>query len=267
MADERPRLDGPLELAARAELIRSVLLPLVMGGVMLALSIFAAGVTPHWAPLLLSLRVAAIAMVLSLVVGTVLALLLDWHKMPARYFFDAVVSSPLVLPPTVLGYYLLVVVGAESAIGRTWEGLTGTTIVFSFTGAVLAAAVGSLPFVVRSVRIGLESVEPNLVAAARTLGAKPARVLFTIVLPLAAPGIVAGAMLGFARALGDYGITQMVAGSHIDGTSPASIYVMDALYATRDRDARDMAIVTTIVGITLLYIANRMTRRMHPHRG
>ena len=220
----------------------------------------------NWAPLILSLQVAFLAMVLSLVTGTALAVLLDWRKLPARDVFDAVISAPLVLPPTVLGYYLLVVLGTDSAIGRAWESLTGTTIVFSFTGAVIAAAVGSLPLVVRAARVGLESVEPNLIAAARTLGARPARVLFTIVLPLAAPGVIAGAMLGFARALGDYGITQMVAGSKIRGTSTASIYVMDALYGNREGDARTMAIVTTVVGVALLYVANRLTRRLGHRR-
>lgn len=217
-----------------------------------------------WAPLILSLQVAALAMVLSLVVGTALAVFLDWRRLPARDFFDALISAPLVLPPTVLGYYLLVVLGTDSAIGRAWESVTGSQIVFSFTGAVIAAAVGSLPLVVRSARIGLEAVEPNLISAARTLGASPARVLFTVVLPLAAPGIAAGAMLSFARALGDYGITQMVAGSRIDGTATASIFVMDALYSNQEEAARNMSLVTTVVGVTMLYLANRFTRRLYP---
>ena len=220
-----------------------------------------------WDPLILSLKVATLATVLTLVVGTALALLLTWRKLPAANFLDAIVSAPLVLPPTVLGYYLLVALGTESAIGRAWERLTGTTIVFTFTGAVVAAAVGSLPLVVRSIRVGLESVDPNLISAARTLGASPIRTTFTVTLPLAAPGLIAGAMLGFARALGDYGITQMVAGSRIDGTPTASIYVMDAMVANREHEARMMAIATTIVGVLLLYIANRLTRRIHPHRG
>lgn len=215
-----------------------------------------------WAPLALSLEIAALATVLSVAVGTALALVLQWPRLPARDFIDALVAAPLVLPPTVLGYYLLVVLGADSAIGRAWESLTGTTIVFSFTGAVIAAAVGSLPLVVRSVRVGLEAVDPRFVAAARTLGANPARVVRTIVLPLAAPGIVAGAMLGFARALGDYGITQMVAGSKIGGTPTASIYVMDALYGNQEAGARDMAIATTVLGVGLLYAANKLTRRL-----
>jgi molybdate transport system permease protein len=146
-------------------------------------------------------------------------------------------------------------------IGRAWESVTGGTIVFTFTGAVIAASVGSLPLVVRSARIGLESVDPDLKNAARTLGARPARVLFTVVLPLAAPAILAGAMLAFARALGDYGITQMVAGQMIDGTETASIHVMNALYGGREHEARDMSIATTIVGVALLYFANRLVKR------
>ncbi len=215
----------------------------------------------EWAPLLLSLEVAGLSMMLSLVAGTGLALLLGWKRMPARDFFYALVCAPLVLPPTVLGYYLLVALGSNSVIGRAWHSITGGTIVFSFTGAVIAAAVGSLPLVVRSARIGLEAVDPNLENAARTLGASPARVLVTVVLPLATPAILAGAMLAFARALGDYGITQMVAGQMIDGTETASIHVMNALYGGREIDARNMAIVTTIVGVALLYIANRLAKR------
>jgi molybdate transport system permease protein len=219
-----------------------------------------------WAPLILSLQVATIATLLTLVVGTALALLLSWRRLPASNLIDALVSAPLVLPPTVLGYYLLVALGTDSAVGRAWEHLTGMQIVFTFTGAVIAAATGSLPLVVRSIRIGLDAVDPNLIAAARTLGASPTRATLTVVLPLAAPGIVAGAMLGFARALGDYGITQMVAGSRINGTPTASIYVMDAMVANREHDARMMAIATTLVGVGLLYVANRLTRRLHPHR-
>ncbi len=223
-----------------------------------------------WDPLILSLEVALLATALAVVIGTALAMLITWKKMVARDLLDAVISAPLVLPPTVLGYYLLVVLGRNSAIGRAWESLTGSPIVFSFTGAVIAATVGSLPLVVRSARVGLESVAPQLVDAARTLGAGPRRVFFTVVLPLAMPGVIAGGMLGFARALGDYGITMMVAGGRIDGlgvhaTPTASIYVMSAVDANRDGDAFWMAIVTTIVGVGMLYLANRLSKNLH-HR-
>lgn len=215
----------------------------------------------NWAPLFLSLKIATLAMLFALVLGTSFAVLLGWKRLPARDLFSAVVSAPLVLPPTVLGYYLLVALGTESALGRAWQSLTGTTIVFSFTGAVIAAGVGSLPLVVQSARVGLEAIDPDLVSAARTLGARPGRVLFTVILPLAAPAIAAGAMLAFARALGDYGITQMVAGQLIDGTETASIHVMNALYGGREEDARNMSIATTIVGVAMLYVANRVLRR------
>ena len=224
-----------------------------------------------WTPLALSLQIATIAMIVSLLVGTGLALLLRWPKLPVPDVVDALISAPLVLPPTVLGYYLLVALGPDSFAGRAWHAITGHTIIFTFTGAVIAATVGSLPLVVRSVRVGLDSIEPNFLAAARTLGASPARVLVTITLPLAAPGLIAGAMLAFARALGDYGMTQMVAGARIEGlwldtTSPASIYVYDQLVANHESAARTMAIVTTLVGVVILYVTNRVTRRYYHAR-
>jgi molybdate transport system permease protein len=216
-----------------------------------------------WEPLWLSFQIAALATVLTLVFGVAFALLLQWKRLPARDFIDAIISAPLVLPPTVLGYYLLAILGDNSVIGDFWQWAFGRQIIFNFEGAVIAAAVGSLPLVVRSVRVGLESIDPNLVNAARTLGASPVRVLFTVVLPLAGPAIVAGLMMGFARALGDYGATQMVAGSRIDGVSPASIYVMDRLQALDDGAVIRMSAATTALGVTMLYFANRLTRRLH----
>jgi molybdate transport system permease protein len=217
-----------------------------------------------WRPLLLSLEVAALATLLTLVAGTALALLLRWEKVPARHFIDAIISTPLVLPPTVLGYYLLVVLGRDSALGRAWEAVTGHQLVFSFAAAVIAAAVGSIPLVVRSTKVGLDAVDPSLVAAARTLGARPTRVLFTVVLPLAGPGIIAGAMMGFARALGDYGATAMFAGARIEGTPTASIYVMEELYNLHDDNVAATALAMTVVGVLMLYLANRLTKRLHP---
>jgi molybdate transport system permease protein len=221
-----------------------------------------------WQPLFLSLQIETIAMAISVVVGTGLAVVLEWKRLPIPDLFHALVSTPLVLPPTVLGYYLLVSLGPHSLIGRAWHSVFGADIAFTFTGAVIAATVGSLPLVVGAVRVGLDAVEPNLIAAARTLGASPMRVLATVTLPLAGPGIIAGAMLGFARALGDYGMTQMIASSRFNGlfgienTSPASIFVYDELVAMREDTARNMALATTALGIALLFIANRLTRRL-----
>lgn len=216
-----------------------------------------------WAPLLLSLEIAALATAVSVSLGVAIALLLTWRKLPARLFLDAVVSAPMVLPPTVLGYYLLVALGVNSGIGQAWERLFGQSIVFTMTGAVIAATVGSLPLVVRAARTGLEGVDRTLVLAAHTLGAGKLRTFLTVVLPLAAPGIISGAMLGFARALGDFGITIMVAGSRIGDTQPASIFIYDAIQANREADANRMAIIMTAVGIGALYLVNRLSRGRH----
>jgi molybdate transport system permease protein len=219
-----------------------------------------------WQPLWLSFEIASLATVLAVVMGTAFALLLSWRRLPARDLFDAVISAPLVLPPTVLGYYILVMVGNSSALGRAWEAVTGSTLVFSFAGAVIAAAVGSLPLVVRTVRVALEAIDPNLIAAARTLGARPPRVLVTVVLPLAGPGIVAGGMMGFARALGDYGATLMVAGAKIDGVPTASIFVMDQLLGGHDEQVFAMSAATTALGVAMLFFANRLTGRFRAER-
>lgn len=205
-------------------------------------------------------------MVVSLVFGTAFALLLAWKRLPLPDLFQALVSTPLVLPPTVLGYYLLTVLGPHSLVGRGYHTVFGGDLIFTMKAAVIAASLGSLPLVVGAVKVGLDAVDPTLIAAARTLGASSARVLATITLPLAAPGIVAGAMLGFARALGDYGMTQMVASSRFDGfgihdESPASIFVHDELLALRGESARNMALATTLLGVVLLVLANRLTRR------
>lgn len=249
--------------ADRKEVARLVL-PLVLVGGSLGYVLTAWPLT--WDPLVLSLEVALAATALTLVIGTALAMVLARRNLPGVDFIDAVISAPLVLPPTVLGYYLIVSMGPESAIGRAWEAMFGTQLIFSFKAAVIAATIGSLPLVVRSARVGLESVEPSLVAAARTLGASSPRVFFTVVLPLAAPGVIAGAMLGFARALGDYGATMMFAGAKIDGTPTGAIAVMDFLYGNKEAETRMMGLVMTIVGVSMLYVANRLTRRMHPHR-
>ena len=218
----------------------------------------------HWPSLLLSLEIAAIACVFSTIVGGALGLLLAWRKLPASDLIDAVCAAPLVLPPTVLGYYLLVLLGAHSSIGRAFERVTGSTIVFSMTGAVIAGAVGSLPLVIKAARHAFECVDPTYVAAARSLGAGPWRRFVTVLLPLAAPGILAGAMLAFARALGDFGITMMIAatGLRADGTKPASIFIYDAIQANREGDAATMAVAITVLAIALLYGANRLTRRL-----
>ena len=213
-----------------------------------------------WAPLLLSLKVALAATVLSVTLGVALGVFLTWKRTPARNFLDGVISSPLVLPPTVLGYYVLTTLGKRSAIGKAWEEVWGSPIVFTVTGAIVAATIGSIPIVAKAARAAIEQVDPTLPAAARTLGAGPFRAFFTVTLPLAAPGIVAGAMTGFARSLGDFGVTLMVAGDIPGETQTASLYIYDQIQAGRDSAATNMAVLLTVFAVAIMWIANRLTR-------
>ena len=165
----------------------------------------------------------------------------------------------MVLPPTVLGYYVLVALGRHSAIGRAWEALFGSSIVFTRTGAVVAATLGALPLVVKSARAALEGVDPTLLQAARTLGAGPVRAFFTVHLPLAARGLVAGVMLAFARSLGDFGVTLMVAGDIPGETQTAALAIYDMIQAHQERDAAGMVAVLTSITIGALYLVNKLT--------
>jgi molybdate transport system permease protein len=213
-----------------------------------------------FAPLVLTFEVATLAVVISAVVGVGIGALLARRKLPFSDLVDGLVTAPMVLPPTVLGYYVLVTFGRTSVIGRAFEAVTGSSIVFSTTGVVLAATIGALPLVVMSSRAALESVDPVFPRAARTLGASPLRAFLTVELPIATPGIVAGLMLGFARALGDFGVTLMVAGDIPDQTQTASLAIYDAIQANREDDALGMILVLTLVAITALFFAGRLSR-------
>lgn len=216
------------------------------------------------APLVLSFEIATCATTLAAVIGGAVATLLATKRFPGREIVDVVFTAPLVLPPTVLGYYLLVAIGRRSVVGHAWEAVFGSSIVFTRTGAVLAATVGALPLVVKSARAALEEVDPNLVRAARTLGATPLRAFLTVRLPLASRGIVAALMLAFARSLGDFGVTLMVAGDIPGETQTASLAIYDAIQAQRDAEAAGMVVVLTAVALGALYAVNRLTaRRLH----
>ena len=213
-----------------------------------------------FAPLLLTFEVATLAVGASALIGVSTGWLLARRKLPGSDLLDGLVTAPMVLPPTVLGYYVLVFFGRKSPLGRAFEAVTGTSIVFSFGGVVLAATIGALPLVVMSSRAALEGVDPLLRNAARTLGASPLRAFLTVDLPLAAPGIVAGLMLGFARALGDFGVTLMVAGDIPGRTQTASLAIYDAIQASRESDALGMIAVLTVVAVGALFVAGRLTR-------
>ena len=212
-------------------------------------------------PLFLSVEVALVATLLAGVAGVAVASLLANVRFFGRDALDALCCGPMVLPPTVLGYYLLVLFGRRSFLGGIYEHVTGNTIVFTRTGAVLAAAVGALPLVVRFSRAALEAVDPLLVPAARTLGASPLRALLTIQIPVAARGIAAAIMLAFARSLGDFGATLMVAGDIPGETKTASLAIFDAIQAREEGAAVTMIVLLSVVAFGCLYLANKLIMR------
>jgi molybdate transport system permease protein len=213
------------------------------------------------APLALSFQVAALATAVAAILGVAIATLLANTRFPGRDWVDVLVTAPITVPPTVLGYYLLVAIGRRSVLGHAFEAAFGSPIVFTRTGAVVAATVGGLPLVVKSARAALEGVDATLVRAARTLGAGPVRAFFTVHLPLAARGVVAAIMLAFARSLGDFGITLMVAGDIPGETQTASLAIYDAIQEHRDRAALGMVATLTALAIAILYGVNKLTGR------
>lgn len=200
------------------------------------------------------------ALVIAAVLGIALGAALSNRRVPGRDLLGGIVTAPMVLPPTVLGYYVLVLLGRRSVLGQLFESITGSSLVFSKTGAVVAATIGALPLVVITSRAALESVDPTLVAAARTLGASRLRAFLTVEIPIAAPGILAGLMLGFARSLGDFGVTLMVAGDIPGQTQTASLAIYDAIQANRESDALGMIVVLTLAAVGVLYAAGKLTR-------
>jgi molybdate transport system permease protein len=213
-----------------------------------------------WFPLLLSLRVAAIATLLTTLVGVAGAYVLARHRFPGSGLLEAVASLPIVLPPTVLGYYLLVSLGRGSPIGRAWEALFGRPLVFTWQAAVIAAAVASLPYCLRTATAAIAAVDVGYEEAARVAGLRGGRLAFAVTLPLAGRGIVAGISLSFARALGDFGTTIMVAGNIPGRTQTMPIAVYDRVQAFDYATAGALAGLLSVVAIVVLLLVRRLER-------
>jgi molybdate transport system permease protein len=212
-------------------------------------------------PLLLSLRIAGLATVIAVVIGMLLAALLVRSQSKLASLLDAAANLPLVLPPTVLGYYLLVALGAGSPIGQFFQDI-GIPLVFTWRGAVIAAALASLPLVVQSGRAALEAVDPDLLNVARTLGRSERSIFFSVTLPLAWRGVLAGSVLAFARALGEFGATLMVAGNIPSRTQTMPIAIYDAVQAGNMAQANILALVLTITAVMLLISIRTLAQRV-----
>jgi molybdate transport system permease protein len=216
----------------------------------------------EWTAIRLSLKVAGVATLASLPVGILAALVLARGRFPGKTLLDGLVHLPLVLPPVVTGYVLLVLFGRRGPIGAFLADTFGIVFSFRWTGAALACAVMGFPLMVRAIRLGIEAIDERLESAAGTLGASPAWVFLTVTLPLALPGIVAGAVLCFAKALGEFGATITFV-SNIPGetqTIPSAIY--SALQTpSGDLAALRLSIVAAVIAFGALLVSELMTRR------
>lgn len=208
-------------------------------------------------PLLLSLKVAAWATLFATLLGVSFAFVLSRWRSPWSDFVDSVLTLPLVLPPTVIGYYLLVLLGKRGWLGQ-WLDQWGVHLVFTWQGAVIAASVVSFPMVLKSARAAFHDVSPQLEDAARVLGLTTPAIFFRISLPLASRGIVAGVLLAFARALGEFGATLMIAGSIPGQTQTLSIAIYEAVQAGNDNLAASLVVVVSVTCVVVLWLASRL---------
>lgn len=211
--------------------------------------------------LLLSLQVSLCATLLTVLLGTGAAYLLARRRFPCRSLAEGIALLPLVMPPTVLGYYLLVAMGADSPLGRLYTRLTGADIVFSFTGIVIAAFVGSMPLYIRQAQVAFAEVDRDMESAARSSGASEWQVFRYITLPLARRGIIAGTVLAFARALGDFGATLMVGGNIPGRTRTLSLAVYDTWQAGDNATASGLALLLVSVALCVAVFASYLTER------
>ena len=214
-------------------------------------------------PLWLTLKVALLATLLAGVAGIVLG----WWMARRRFAGHAVVDSflmlPMVLPPTVLGYYLIVVVGRNGVLGRYLDQWFGINLMFTWQGAVIAASIVSLPLIYKAARAAFEDADPRMVLAARTLGASELEIFLRISLPLAGRGVVAGLMLAFARAMGEFGATLMIAGNLPGKTQTLSIAVYDAVQAGNDAQALWLTLLISVVCMLVLVVSSRLLQARH----
>lgn len=212
---------------------------------------------PVWTPLLLSLKVAGLATLVNMVLGVAAAYGLSRWRSPLRDFIDSVLTLPLVLPPTVLGYYLLVLFGRRGTFGAWLESL-GIQLVFTWQGAVVASTIVAFPLVLKAARAAFENVDHQLENAARVLGVSEAGVFFRVSLPLATRGITAGVLLAFARALGEFGATLMVAGNLPGRTQTLSVAIYEAVQAGDDGAATMLVAITSVTCVAVLMLAGRL---------
>jgi molybdate transport system permease protein len=212
--------------------------------------------------LLLSVRLALTVALLLLVLAMPLAYWLAFTKWRGKFLLESIVALPLVLPPTVLGFYALILFGSRGTIGKLWQSLFGHPLAFTFTGLVLASLLYSLPFAVQPLITSFESLDRRLLDASSTLGASPGRTFLRIILPLSWPGLVSAFVLSFAHTLGEFGVVLMVGGNLPGITRTVSIDIYDRVQAMDYSGAHRMALLLLVISFAVLAAVYSITRRV-----
>lgn len=215
-----------------------------------------------WTALWLSLRLAAVTVVFLLPIGIALGRVLAYRDFTGKGLVEALVALPLVLPPTVFGYYLLVAFGAASPLGQLWESLFGSPLVFTFEGLLLASIVFNLPFAIQPMQRGFEAIPPEVREAASCCGMTPWQALLRVELPLAWPGILTAMVLSFAHTLGEFGIVLMVGGSIPGETKTIAISIYDRVQAFDDAAAGQMSALLLVLSLAVIALTFAFSRRI-----
>ncbi len=215
-----------------------------------------------WEAFWLTLRLAAVVSGILLVLGLPLAHWIAFSRWRWRFLIEAAVALPIVLPPTVLGFYVLVALGSRSPLGRWWQSLTGHTLAFTFSGLVIGSILYSLPFAVQPFAASFSSVDRKLMAASATLGASPFRTFSRVVLPLSVPGLITGTALSFAHTMGEFGVVLMVGGNIPGVTRTVAIDIYDKVQTSNYSAANETALLLLVLAFAILSFVYAVNRKV-----
>jgi molybdate transport system permease protein len=215
-----------------------------------------------WQAFWLTIRLAVLVAAVLVVLGLPVAYWIAYSRRRWRFLVEAVVALPIVLPPTVLGFYVLVALGSNSPLGRWWQAITGHTLAFTFEGLVIGSIIYSLPFAVQPFAASFILVDPRLIAASATLGASRLRTFFRVILPLSFPGLVTGVALSFAHTMGEFGVVLMVGGNIPGVTKTVSIDIYDKVQALDYAGANQTALVLLVISFAVLSLVYGVNRKV-----
>jgi molybdate transport system permease protein len=216
----------------------------------------------NWQALRLTFQLAALVAGILLVIGLPIAHWIAFSRWRGKFLIEALVALPIVLPPTVLGFYVLIALGSRSPIGRAWAHFTGHPLAFTFQGLVIGSVLYSLPFAVQPFASGFAAVNPRLLAASATLGASKAKTFWRVILPLSIPSVITGVVLSFAHTLGEFGVVLMVGGDIPGATRTVSIDIYDKVQALDYASANATALVLLLLSFVMLAVVYGSNRRV-----